>query len=167
MKVSARFKPGSTSRRALVLPLHQRLKLLKKGEVIGREEAAAGLPPDAVEGLVEAAAGGNLSPEAMEALIEAQALLRMSSAASAAAAAEDAAARRAALSGSDDDSAGADGEADGEAAGDETSAKAAVSADTGGGVAQPVGGGKARSSGENKENEVRQGGVELIGPDHT
>ncbi|KAK3275974.1 hypothetical protein CYMTET_15929 [Cymbomonas tetramitiformis] len=73
IQVAARFKPGNQSKdRQLCLPLHQRLKLLKKGEKLqfGVEEAT--LPVEVVNELM--AGGADMTPELMQALLEAKAL---------------------------------------------------------------------------------------------
>ena len=71
VSVAARFRPGATSERNdFVLPLHQRLKLRKPGEILTFAEAEKGITGDAIGELV--GKGGQLPPELVKALLDAQ-----------------------------------------------------------------------------------------------
>ena len=73
MAVRLRPRKHATNRDGLVLPLHQRLRLLKKGQKLGSldEEAAGSSQEQLAEALKEQ---GDLSPELLQALLEAQQL---------------------------------------------------------------------------------------------
>jgi hypothetical protein len=73
IRVAVRFKPGVQRDRQLVLPLHQRLKMLKKGEKISAEEAAGekGLSVDEVKAQLVHMAGGDLDADVLEMLQDA------------------------------------------------------------------------------------------------
>ena len=75
IKVAVRLRPRkhAANRDGLVLPLHQRLRLLKKGQKLGSldEEAAGSSQEQLAEALKEQ---GDLSPELLQALLEAQQL---------------------------------------------------------------------------------------------
>mmetsp|Transcript_4342 Transcript_4342/g.10377 ORF Transcript_4342/g.10377 Transcript_4342/m.10377 type:complete len:589 (-) Transcript_4342:1238-3004(-) len=75
IRVGVRFKPGPPlSNRDLVLPLHQRLKMLKKGEKISFEEAKGerGLPVELIEQL--ARSGVDVDADVLQMLQEAKQL---------------------------------------------------------------------------------------------
>jgi len=75
IRVGVRFKPGPPlSNRDLVLPLHQRLKMLKKGEKISFEEAKGerGLPVELIEQL--ARTGVEVDADVLQMLQEAKQL---------------------------------------------------------------------------------------------
>ena len=73
ISVAVRFKPGTQRERSLVLPLHQRLKMLKKGEKISAEEAAGekGLSVDEVKAHMVHMAGADLDADVLEMLQDA------------------------------------------------------------------------------------------------
>lgn len=75
IRVAVRFKPGKKQGRGeLVLPLHQRLKMMKKGEKISAEEAKGekGVPVEIIEQLAKS--GVDVTPEILEMLMEARQL---------------------------------------------------------------------------------------------
>jgi len=76
IRVAVRFKAGAQrDRQLLVLPLHQRLKMLKKGEKITAEEAAGdkGVSIEELKAqLVTMAGGGDLDADVLEMLQDAQ-----------------------------------------------------------------------------------------------
>jgi len=75
VRVCARLRPRkhASNKDGLVLPLHQRLKLLKKGQKLGSLESE--LEGASQDQLAEALKGqGDLSPELLQALLEAQQL---------------------------------------------------------------------------------------------
>jgi len=74
IRVAVRFKPGVQRERQLVLPLHQRLKMLKKGEKISAEEASGekGLSVHEVQAQMANMAGGHLDADVLEMLQDAQ-----------------------------------------------------------------------------------------------
>jgi len=76
IRVAARFKAGAQrDRQLLVLPLHQRLKMLKRGEKITAEEAAGdkGVCIEELKAqLVTMAGGGDLDADVLEMLQDAQ-----------------------------------------------------------------------------------------------
>jgi hypothetical protein len=74
--VVARFRPGRADDARLVLPLHQRLRMIKKGEkLLGAEAEREGVDRAAVlRALVEEQGGAALDPEVMAAVLEAEQL---------------------------------------------------------------------------------------------
>ena len=74
IKVAVRFKPGTQRDRQVVLPLHQRLKMLKKGEKITAEEAAGekGVSVEELKAQLVTMAGGDLDADVLEMLQDAQ-----------------------------------------------------------------------------------------------
>ena len=76
IRVSVRFKRGVQHDRKLVLPLHQRLKMLKRGDKISAEEARGetGLTVDQVKAQLVHMAGGDLDADMLEMLQDAEKL---------------------------------------------------------------------------------------------
>jgi hypothetical protein len=112
IQVAARFKPGTKDNNGgFVLPLHQRLKLLKEKreqqkqaaggitvekknllKLGGIDEEKSGLSQEAITSLVEA--GSDMSPELLEALLECESLSNVAKQAKVAADTEDRAGRK-------------------------------------------------------------------------
>lgn len=78
IRVAVRFRPSRTAGkvRSFVLPLHQRLRLRRRGEQLHFEEEARGLDSDRLQGMVEA--GEELPPDLIRALLEARRLEHLS-----------------------------------------------------------------------------------------
>ena len=74
IKVGVRFRPARSAARGgrVILPLHQRLKLMKAGEKLTHDEFA-GIAVAQVDKLV----GSNLAPETIQALLDAEQLLHV------------------------------------------------------------------------------------------
>ena len=74
IRVAVRFKPGVQREKSLVLPLHQRLKMLKKGEKITAEEARgeAGLSINEIKAQMLEMCGGELDADVLEMLQDAE-----------------------------------------------------------------------------------------------
>ena len=71
VSVAARLRPGRTSNRnSFFVPLHQRLRLLKKGEKLTFAAGEAGLDSAAINKMV--GEGSSLSPDIIRALLDAQ-----------------------------------------------------------------------------------------------
>ena len=116
--VASRFRPGRPDGSKLVLPLHQRLKMLRKGEkLMGAAAEREGVDRAAVlESLVEMDPGGEMDPEVLAAVLEAEQLRRAAEQAAAEAVEHDAV-----WADEDDSSSGGGGVSSGERdGGDET-----------------------------------------------
>ena len=161
IQVAVRVRPRKHGRssRGVILPLHQRLKTLKKGEKLTFESAA--LPADQIAEM--AREQGDLPPEVFQALLEAAQLE-----ASAKQAQQQAAQNRAGGSGSGGAVEEA-GEAGGEASGGTTggdaqqAAAAAVAAAGGEAGAGGKGGGDKSAAGKDKDKENSSANEEVEG----
>lgn len=73
IRVSVRFKPGNQdleTRNKLFVPLHQRLRFIKKGEKLSSNFDKLGLPMHALKEIMDE--GKEITPEIMQALMEAE-----------------------------------------------------------------------------------------------